>query len=65
MLKFKELFNIFDLGLNLVNSPAIRAALVSWGHSNGIVRLKIKKEQPAIPLVYISQLDPVSIRFLT
>lgn len=40
------------------------AALVSWNGTDGIVRLKCKKEQPPRPLIRSSGLDPVS-RYIT
>lgn len=40
------------------------AALVSWNGTDGIVRLKYKKEQPPRPLIRSSGLDPVN-RYIT
>lgn len=40
------------------------AALVSWNGTDGIVRLKCKKEQPPRPLIRSSGLDPVN-RYIT
>ncbi|XP_033358417.1 lysosomal-trafficking regulator isoform X2 [Bombus vosnesenskii] len=37
------------------------AALVSWNGTDGIVRLKYKKEQPPRPLIRSSGLDPITI----
>ncbi|XP_050573868.1 lysosomal-trafficking regulator isoform X4 [Bombus affinis] len=37
------------------------AALVSWNGTDGIVRLKCKKEQPPRPLIRSSGLDPITI----
>lgn len=37
------------------------AALASWSGTDGIARLKCKKEQPPRPLIKSSGLDPVSI----
>lgn len=57
----KPLFYLIIIsGLSLINSTTIRAALVSWGHSDGLLRVKIKKDQPSEPLMFVSHLNPVS-----
>ncbi|GIX83957.1 lysosomal-trafficking regulator [Caerostris extrusa] len=37
------------------------AALVSWGHKDGIIRIKLCRDQPSIPLFMESNLDPVCL----
>ncbi|XP_055949206.1 lysosomal-trafficking regulator-like isoform X3 [Argiope bruennichi] len=37
------------------------AALVSWGHKDGIIRIKLCRDQPAIPLLRESNVDPVCL----
>lgn len=44
----------------LSGASVLGAALVSWSGSDGIVRLKFKKEQPLRPLIRSSGLDPVN-----
>lgn len=44
----------------LSGTSVLGAALVSWSGSDGIVRLKFKKEQPLRPLIRSSCLDPVN-----
>lgn len=50
-----------EKGLGLVNAPGIRAAMVSWGYTDSIIRLKLKKEIPSLPLIYVPNFDPVTI----
>ncbi|GFT10478.1 lysosomal-trafficking regulator [Nephila pilipes] len=42
-------------------SYIMSAALVSWGHKDGIIRIKLCRDQPAIPLLQESNLDPVCL----
>lgn len=44
----------------LSGMSVLGAALASWNGTDGIVRLKCKKEQPPKPLIKSSGLDPVS-----
>ena len=37
------------------------AALLSWGHDDGIVRIKERKEQPQSPIIFCSPKDPITI----
>jgi hypothetical protein len=47
-------------GLSMVNATSVLgAALVTWGHADGVVRVKLKKEQPPWPVVKSPGLDPV------
>lgn len=49
------------LGASMLSGTSVLgAALVSWGGTDGIARLKCKKEQPPRPLIKSSGLDPVS-----
>lgn len=50
-----------EKGMGIVNSNGIRAALVSWGYSDGVIRIKLRKDGPIIPLVSMPQVDPVTI----
>jgi len=44
----------------MVNATSVLgAALVTWGHADGVVRVKMKKEQPPWPVVKSPGLDPV------
>ena len=43
------------------NFNGCRIALISWGYSDGIIRIKLKNESPMLPLYTISLLDPVTI----
>ncbi|XP_076389629.1 lysosomal-trafficking regulator mauve isoform X1 [Megachile rotundata] len=45
----------------LSGTSVLAAALVSWGGTDGITRLKCKKEQPPRPLIKSSGLDPITI----
>jgi len=45
----------------LSNMSVLGAALASWNGTDGIARLKCKKEQPPRPLIKSLGLDPVSI----
>jgi len=45
----------------LSNTSVLGAALASWNGTDGIARLKCKKEQPPRPLIKSLGLDPVSI----
>jgi hypothetical protein len=48
-------------GLSMVNATSVLgAALVTWGHADGVVRVKLKKEQPPWPVVKSPCLDPVN-----
>jgi hypothetical protein len=48
-------------GLSMVNATSVLgAALVTWGHADGVVRVKLKKEQPPWPVVRSPGLDPVN-----
>ncbi|KAF4527890.1 hypothetical protein B566_EDAN012302 [Ephemera danica] len=43
-----------------LGSPSVQgAALVSWSHADGVVRAKLRKDQPLRPLVQCPSLDPV------
>lgn len=44
----------------LSGTSVLAAALVSWNGTDGIARLKCKKEQPPRPLIKSSGLDPVN-----
>lgn len=48
---------------SLSGTSVLGAALASWGGSDGIARLKYKKEQPPKPLIKSSGLDPVILSF--
>ncbi|XP_071440474.1 lysosomal-trafficking regulator isoform X2 [Hetaerina americana] len=49
-------------GLSMLNTACVQgAALVTWGHSDGIVRIKLRKEQPPWPVMRSSNLDPIWI----
>ncbi|XP_068085277.1 lysosomal-trafficking regulator [Anabrus simplex] len=51
-----------EKGLSMVNTTSVLgAALVTWGHSDSIVRVKLKKEQPPWPIIRSSGLDPICI----
>jgi hypothetical protein len=41
-------------------TSVLGAALVTWGHADGVVRVKLKKEQPPLPVVKSPGLDPVN-----
>ncbi|CAB3359283.1 Hypothetical predicted protein [Cloeon dipterum] len=46
----------------LLGTPnVLSAALISWGHSDGVLRAKVRKEQPPAPLMQIPMLDPVTV----
>ncbi|XP_026675054.1 lysosomal-trafficking regulator isoform X2 [Ceratina calcarata] len=45
----------------LSTASVLGAALVSWSGTDGIARLKCKKEQPPRPLIKSSGLDPITI----
>lgn len=45
----------------LSGMSVLGAALASWNGTDGVARLKCKKEQPPRPLIKSSGLDPVSI----
>ncbi|XP_078037136.1 lysosomal-trafficking regulator mauve isoform X2 [Augochlora pura] len=45
----------------LSGTSVLGAALVSWSGTDGIARLKCKKEQPPRPLIKSSGLDPITI----
>ncbi|XP_059485723.1 lysosomal-trafficking regulator isoform X2 [Neocloeon triangulifer] len=45
---------------SLLGTPnVLGAALISWGHSDGVIRAKMRKEQPPVPLIQTPCLDPV------
>lgn len=46
-------------GSLLGTANILGAALVSWGHPDGVIRAKMRKEQPPAPLLQASSLDPV------
>ncbi|GFG30500.1 hypothetical protein Cfor_08123, partial [Coptotermes formosanus] len=49
-----------EKGLSMVNATSVLgAALVTWGHADGVVRVKLKKEQPPWPVVKSPCLDPI------
>lgn len=52
-----------EKGINMLGCTSVLAmALVSWViGSDGIVRLKSKKEQPPKPLIHSSGLDPITV----
>ncbi|XP_016837232.1 lysosomal-trafficking regulator isoform X2 [Nasonia vitripennis] len=51
-----------DRGASMLSSTSIMGAgLASWNSTDGIARLKTKKEQPPRPLIKASGLDPVTI----
>lgn len=51
-----------DKGASMLNTTAVLgASLGSWNSTDGIARLKTKKEQPPRPLVNSSGLDSVRI----
>lgn len=35
-------------------------ALLSWGHSDGVVRLKRRRDEPPQPLLHVPRLDQVA-----
>ncbi|XP_076239225.1 lysosomal-trafficking regulator mauve [Calliopsis andreniformis] len=45
----------------LSGTSVLGAALVSWSGTDGIARLKSKKEQPPRPLIKSSGLDPITV----
>ncbi|XP_011260266.1 lysosomal-trafficking regulator isoform X1 [Camponotus floridanus] len=47
-------------GSMLSNMSVLGAALASWNGTDGIARLKCKKEQPPKPLIKSSGLDPIT-----
>ncbi|CAG2065948.1 unnamed protein product, partial [Timema podura] len=50
-----------ERGVSIMNTTSVLgAALVTWGHSDGVVRVKLKKEQPPWPIIKATGLDPVS-----
>jgi len=51
----------FVSGLSLVNSTAVKEALVTWGHADGILRIKVKKDLPPAPLFCVPHIDYVII----
>lgn len=52
-----------DKGASMLSSTSIMGAgLASWNSTDGIARLKTKKEQPPRPLIKASGLDAVSCR---
>ncbi|XP_046418983.1 lysosomal-trafficking regulator isoform X1 [Neodiprion fabricii] len=51
-----------EKGANMLSSASVLgAALASWTGTDGIARLKSKKEQPPRPLLRSSGLDPITI----
>ncbi|XP_043802415.1 lysosomal-trafficking regulator isoform X5 [Apis laboriosa] len=51
-----------EKGTNMLSGTSVlAAALVSWNGTDGIARLKYKKEQPPRPLIKSSGLDPITI----
>ncbi|KAG8197079.1 hypothetical protein JTE90_004345 [Oedothorax gibbosus] len=42
-------------------SYIMSAALVSWGHKDGIIRIKLCRDQPAVPLLQGNSVDPVCL----
>ncbi|XP_076766095.1 lysosomal-trafficking regulator mauve isoform X3 [Xylocopa sonorina] len=51
-----------EKGISMLGGTSVLgAALVSWGGTDGIARLKCKKEQPPRPLIKSSGLDPITI----
>ncbi|GLH06434.1 Neurobeachin [Gryllus bimaculatus] len=51
-----------EKGLSMINTTSVLgAALVTWGHSDSIIRAKLKKEQPPWPVVKSGGLDPICI----
>jgi len=50
------------LGSSILSGMSVLGvALASWSSTDGIARLKCKKEQPPRPLIKSSGLDPVSV----
>nr|CAD7196152.1 unnamed protein product [Timema douglasi] len=48
-----------ERGVSIMNTTSVLgAALVTWGHSDGVVRVKLKKEQPPWPIIKATGLDP-------
>lgn len=49
--------------MNLVNEGVTLtgAALLSWGHDDGIVRIKERKEQPQSPIIFCPPTDPITV----
>ncbi|KAG8236413.1 hypothetical protein J437_LFUL012834 [Ladona fulva] len=45
----------------LSSTCVLGAALVTWSHTDGIVRVKLRKEQPPWPIIRSSYLDPIWI----
>lgn len=51
-----------EKGTNMLSGTSVlAAALASWNGTDGIARLKCKKEQPPRPLIKSSGLDPITI----
>lgn len=46
----------------LLGTPVVQgAALVSWGHADGVVRAKMRKEQPPRPLAQVREMQTIII----
>nr|CAD7400993.1 unnamed protein product [Timema cristinae] len=51
-----------ERGVSIMNTTSVLgAALVTWGHSDGVVRVKLKKEQPPWPIIKATGLDPICL----
>ncbi|XKL66859.1 hypothetical protein PGB90_010279 [Kerria lacca] len=52
-----------ERSVNLVNEgiTLLGAALLSWGHKDGIIRIKEKKEQPQVPVIFCPLADSVTV----
>lgn len=55
--------SIKERSVNLVNEgiTLLGAALLSWGHKDGIIRIKEKKEQPQVPVIFCPLADSVTV----
>lgn len=49
--------------MNLVNEgvTVMGAALLSWNHMDGIIRIKERKEMPQVPIIFCPAKDPISV----
>ncbi|XP_063221149.1 lysosomal-trafficking regulator isoform X2 [Bacillus rossius redtenbacheri] len=51
-----------ERGPSMLNATSVMgAAIVSWGHSDRVVRVKLKKEQPPWPVIKATGLDPICL----
>lgn len=52
-----------ERSVNLVNEGVtlMGAALLSWGHDDGVIRIKERKEQPQLPIIFLPPKDPITV----